>query len=31
MEGTMALMLIHGDPAYATAAAKAAKELVTGR
>jgi AcrR family transcriptional regulator len=29
MEGTMALMLIHGDPAYATAAAQAAKKLVS--
>ena len=31
MEGTMALMLIHGDPSYATAAAQAAKKLVAGR
>jgi AcrR family transcriptional regulator len=29
MEGTMALMLIHGDPAYAAAAAQAAKKLVS--
>ena len=29
MEGTMALMLIHGDPGYATAAAQAAKKLVS--
>lgn len=28
MEGTMALMLVHGDPAYAMAAAAAAKRLV---
>ncbi|MBX9829967.1 MAG: hypothetical protein K2Y27_33870 [Xanthobacteraceae bacterium] len=28
VEGTMALMLIHGDPACATAAAQAAKKLV---
>ena len=31
MEGAMALMLIHGDPVYATAAAQAAKRLVAGR
>jgi hypothetical protein len=28
MEGAMALMLIHGDRSYATAAARAAKALV---
>jgi hypothetical protein len=28
MEGAMALMLIHGDRGYATAAARAAKTLV---
>jgi hypothetical protein len=28
MEGAMALMLIHGDRSYATAAARAAKMLV---
>jgi len=30
MEGAMALMLIHGDRSYATAAARAAKALVGG-
>ena len=31
MEGTMVLMLIHGDPSYARAAARAAKKLVRTR
>jgi AcrR family transcriptional regulator len=31
MEGTMVLMLIHGDPSYAKAAARAAKTLVRKR
>jgi AcrR family transcriptional regulator len=31
MEGAMALMLIHGDPAYAVSAACAAKKLVAAR
>jgi AcrR family transcriptional regulator len=31
MEGTMVLMLIHGDPSYAKAAARAAKTLIRKR